>query len=170
MAFLVGKVDGNIAADGIQLLAGRHIVLKGHQIPPLAEYRFCSIVSCFLDRSGYDFLQELFGTVFITDNRSYGLDGIAKCIVGVTITAAWHYKTLVGVVHHFGLTLFHKGFGSRLVAYIDILTVLHGKGFYHVVALGGVNLTIDHEVGSGLAVTTGQYSHRAANQDGGKHP
>ena len=37
MTLLVCNVNRNITADGIQILAGRHLVLEGKQIPPLSE-------------------------------------------------------------------------------------------------------------------------------------
>ena len=86
--------------------------------------------------------------------------------MGVTVAAAWYHQPLVGIVHHLGLALFYKGFGSRLVAYIDILAVLHGKGLYHLVALGGVNLAIDHKVGSRFAVATGEHAQSGSHTDG----
>ena len=50
-------------------------------------------------------------------------------------------------VAHLGLSIFNVGFSSRLVTYIDVLTVLHSKGFYHLVAFGSEYLVIDYEVG-----------------------
>ena len=77
----------------------------------------------------------------------------------MTIAAARHHKTLSGVIHHLGLSLFHEDFGSRLVTDIDILAVLHSKGFHNLAAVGSEDLAIDHEVGSGLAIAANEHSH-----------
>ena len=159
MAFLVGKVDGNVTADGIQLLTGRHVVFKGHQIPALTEDGLSVIVLCLFDGCRNDFFQEFLWTVLITNDGSYRLDGIAQRIVGVSVAAAGHHKTLSAIVHHLGLTLFHKGFGSSLVTYINILAVLHGKGLNNLVTLGGIDLSIDHEVGTVVTLATGKQPH-----------
>ena len=65
----------------------------------------------------------------------------------VTVAAAGHLKALVGVVHYFGLACLNKWFGAFLVAYIDILAVLHGKRFNNLIVFGSKDLTIDHEIG-----------------------
>ena len=66
----------------------------------------------------------------------------------VGVAASGHHKALAGVVHHLGLAIFNIGFGASLVAYIDVLAVCHGKGFYNLVAFGSEDLTIDHKVGT----------------------
>ena len=53
----------------------------------------------------------------------------------MTVATARHHKPLAGIVHHLGLAFFDIGLGTRLVAYIDVLAVLHGKGFHNLVIL-----------------------------------
>ena len=157
MTFLVGKVDGNIAADLIQQLAITQVFRELHHLPTATKNGIGSRILSLLNRSRNDFLEELVHICLPTHHCSYALDGIAERIVGVTIAAARHHKTLSAIVHHLGLTLFHKGCGSSLVAYIDILAILHGKGLNNLVTLGGIDLSIDHEVGARLIATTGQH-------------
>ncbi len=77
----------------------------------------------------------------------------------VAIAATGHHKTLVAVVYHLSLALFYEGPGSRLIAYIDILAVLHCKGFYNLIAIGGENLAIDYKVGTAILFATGLHTH-----------
>ena len=70
--------------------------------------------------------------------------------MGMTVAAAGHHKSLTAIVHHLGLAIFNIGFGTRLVTYIDVFSVLYGKCFYHLIAFGSENLAIDHKVGDGL--------------------
>ena len=133
MAFLIGKIYGNIAANGIQLLAGRHVVLEVQKAPAEAEDGLCAVILCFFDGSRHDFRQELLRIIFQSHNRSDALYGIAHRIVCKTVAAARHHKPLAGIVHHLGLAFFDIGLGTRLVAYIDVLAVLHGKGFHHLI-------------------------------------
>lgn len=72
--------------------------------------------------------------------------------------------SLASVVYHLGLALLDQGFGTSLVAYIDILAVLHGKGFHHLIAFGGKNLAIHHKVGTGITLAAGKRTH--ADDDG----
>ena len=77
----------------------------------------------------------------------------------MTIAATGHDESLTSVVHHLGFAFLYKGFGSRLVTNIDILTVLHSEGFNNLIALGGVNLAIDHEVGTFITLAADEQPH-----------
>ena len=148
MGFLVSKIDRNVAADGIQLLTGRHIIYEEPILPAKSKDSFCPVVPCLLDCGGQNFGQKYLRVVFRTNERTDGLDGKTRRIVRVTVAAARHHKSLASVVHHLGLACFHVGLGTRLVTNIDVLAVLHGKGFYHLITLGCEDLTKDHEVGT----------------------
>ena len=78
--------------------------------------------------------------------------------MGVTVAATRHHKPLPSIVHHLGLSLFNKGFGSCLVAYIDILAVLHGECFYHLIVLRSEDFAIDHKVGTGISLAAGKHT------------
>ena len=70
----------------------------------------------------------------------------------MSVAAAGHYKSLACVVYHLCLAFLHVGFGTSLVAYVDVLAVLHGKGFDDLVVLGRENFAIDHKVGTRFAL------------------
>jgi hypothetical protein len=68
--------------------------------------------------------------------------------MGMSITTARHHKPLSCIVHHLGLAISDISFGTRLVAYINVLAVLHGKCLYNLIAFGSEDLAVDHEVGT----------------------
>ena len=78
--------------------------------------------------------------------------------MGVTVAATGHHKPLPSIVHHLGLSLFNKGFGAFFITYIDILAVLHGKGFYHLIVLRSEDFAIDHKVGTGISLAAGKHT------------
>ena len=149
VAFIIGKVNRNITADGIQLLAGRNLVHEGDVIPTEAEDARRICFTSFLDGSGNDFFHERF-RIFTNGYRSDNRQGNTYRIMCVTITATGHHKSLGGIVHHLGLACFNKCFDAFLVAYIDILTIFHRKGFDNLIVFGSENLTIDHKVSAGF--------------------
>ena len=132
MTFIVGKVDGDITADGIQLLAGRYIFHEGDVIPAKAEDARCSCLASLLDGSGDSLCQELVGSQpngYRTDDRQ----GNAHRIMCMTVTAARHHKTLAGIVHNLSLAFLNKSLGTFLIAYIDVLAVFHCECFYNLI-------------------------------------
>ena len=163
MSLLVSNIDGNVAADLIQQLAITQVLGKLHHVPSASKYDISPIVPGFLDRGRNDFLDELIHTVCPVHNRSYSLDSIAQRIVGVAVAAAGHDESLACVVYYLGLAFLNEGLGSSLVAYIDVLAVFHGKGFYYLVAFSGENLAIDHEVGTIIALAAGKHTHASDN-------
>ena len=70
--------------------------------------------------------------------------------MGVTVATAGHHESLVGVVHHFGLACFNVDLSSLLVAYIDILAIFYGKRLNNFSTFRSENLTINHEVCTGI--------------------
>ena len=163
MTFLVREVDGYVAADGIQLLAGRHVLLEDEPVPAEAIDSLRTGVPCLLDGSRYDFREELFRVILVADYRSCCLDGDTRGIMGMSVAAAGHDESLACVVYYLGLAFLNEGLGASLVAYIDVLAVFHGKGFYYLVAFSGENLAIDHEVGTIIALATGKHTHASDN-------
>ena len=155
MAFLIKKVDGDITAHLIQQLAIAQVFGELHHLPATAENEIDSCVLCLLDSSRNDLLDELVHISLPAHDCSYALDGIAKRIVRVTIAATGHDESLAGVVYHLGLALLNIGFGSSLVAYIDILAVLHSEGFNNLISLRSENLAIDHKVGTIVVFAAG---------------
>ena len=87
------------------------------------------------ERTREIFLEELLRINIQPNHCADGLEGITQHIMGVTITAAGHHQALAPVVHQTGLACFNIGFGSLLVANIDVLAILHGKGFHNLVIL-----------------------------------
>ena len=85
----------------------------------------------------------------------------------MTVAAARHHQALSVVINHFGLAVHDILLGTLLVTYIDVLAVLHGKGFHNLVILRSKNLTIDHQVGhfGSIATLSWVITFRAA----GKH-
>ena len=74
--------------------------------------------------------------------------------MGMSITTARHHKALSCIVHHLSLSFFDISFGTSLVADIDVLAILHGKGFHNLITFGSEDLAVDHEVGTILLVLT----------------
>ena len=167
MAFIIEEVHGNIAADGVQLLAGRQIVFEVQVIPALPEDRCCTTRPGFLDGCGDNLRQELLGIDIIIYRRADCLEGMSQHVVCMTIATTGHHKPLACIVHYLGLTLFDKGFGSRLVANIDVFAILHGKGLYYLVILRCEYLTINHEIGTRLPHAAGKHAH--ADDDAHQH-
>ena len=147
VAFIVQEVNGNIAANGVNFLAGRDMGLEARKIPALAKDRFRAAFPCLLDGGGKDFRHELLRIRVHIHHGADRLQGVAQHIMGVAVAAAGHHKPLPGVVHHFGLAVFHKIFGALPVADIDIFAVLHGKRFFNPVVFGREYLAVDNEVG-----------------------
>ena len=146
VAFFVGKINGKIAADGIQLLTGGHLLLENDWIPAEAEDGRGPCLPGLFNGGGNNFLQELIriGTKgYRSDNRQ----GNANGVMGVTIAATGHHKALASVVNYFGLAGFNIGFGAFLVAHIHKLAVFHRKGLCHRLFIGRENLAINHKVG-----------------------
>ena len=77
----------------------------------------------------------------------------------MAVAAARHHKPLASIVHYLGLTFLYVGFGSCLVAHIDVLAILHGESFCQLTTLGGEDFTIDHEIGTGVVLATGKHTH-----------
>ena len=171
MAFIIQEIHGNITADGIQLLAGRQIVLEVQVIPALAEDGRSPCLLRFLNRLGDNLCQELVWVSIKRNRCTDCLEGMPQHVMGVTVAATRDHKTFAGIVHHLGLALLNKDFGSLLVTYIDILTVFHGKGFYNLIAFRSEYLTINHKVGAGLFLAAGKHSHAEddAHHNGERH-
>ena len=149
MGLLIREIHGNIAAYGVQLLSGGHILLEEHVTPTEAEDRLRACVPGLLHRGGKDLRQELVRAILPADDRSYGLDGKAGGIMGVAVAAGGHYEALSGIVQNLRFALLNKCRGSRLVAHIDVFAVLHSKCFRHLAVFGSEYFPVDHEVGGG---------------------
>ena len=149
VALIVGKVDRNIAADSIQLLASRNMVSEGVVIPTETEDDRRLGFTSLLDGGGKYLVQERVGRS-PEDHRTDDRQGNTSRIMRVTVATARHHQALASIVHYLGLAGFNESLGSCLVAYIDVLAVLHGKGFDNLIVLGSENLAIDHEVCTGL--------------------
>ena len=103
MTFIVGEVDGDITADGIQLMTGRYILHKGDVIPAEAEDGRRTCLPSLLDGSRDSFCQELVGSQ-PNGYRSDDRQGNTYRIMCMAVTTAGHHKTLAGIVHHLSLT------------------------------------------------------------------
>ena len=73
-------------------------------------------------------------------------------IMRMAVAAGRHHKSLTGMINKLGPSRFNKSFGSLPVADIDVPAVLYGKCFRKLIAFGGEDFTVDHEIGTGLAV------------------
>ena len=132
VTFIVGKVDGDITADGIQLLTGGYIFHKGDVIPAKAEDGRRSCLASLLNGSGDSLCKELVGSQ-PNGYRSDDRQGNTHRIMCMTVTAARHHKTLAGIVHNLSLAFLNKSLSTFLVAYIDVLAVFHCECFYNLI-------------------------------------
>ena len=145
MAFLIGKVDRNISAYGVQLLTGGHILRKGMIIPAETEYSLYPVGLCLLHSGGNNLLKKLIHIILSANDRSDHRHGMTRKIMCMTVAAGRHHKTLAGMIDNFSLSFFNKCPGSLSVTCIDIPAVLYGKCF-HCLILGSKYLAIDNEI------------------------
>ena len=76
MALLVEHVYGDVAADGIQILTGRHVGFEALESPALAEDGRGTLSPSLLDSLLY-FLQKLFRIVLQVEHCTNAFEGIA---------------------------------------------------------------------------------------------
>ena len=94
VTFVVGKINGYIAADGIELLAGRNLVHEGDVIPTEAEDGLRTCFPSLLDSSRNHFVQKRIRGCS-NGHCSYDGQGNTYGIMGMTVAATGHHQTLV---------------------------------------------------------------------------
>ena len=146
MPLIIRKVDGNIVAYRIQLLACRHIFLEHMIIPSKAEYSLYAVLPRPLHRIGYDLVQELIHVILCSDDRSDCVQGMSHKIMSMAVTAGRHHKSLAGMVNNFSPALLNKCFGSLPVTHVDVSAVLYGECLCDLTVFRSKDLAIDHKI------------------------
>ena len=148
MPFFISKEHGNIVANGVQLLASRHIVLKFYQIPAETENSRCVVFFCLFDSGGNIFRQKFINIIFSVENRANGLYAVQR-IMSVTVAARRHDDTFAAVVDNFSFAGLDKCRRSEFVANVNKSAVFDCKRLSELIIFRRKNFSVNNKVGIG---------------------
>ena len=145
MTFFVRKINRNIAANFIKLLACRHIFFKFFKLPAEPKYRRCTGIPCLFYRRRNYFFQKFFRRRFSVNGCADFRDTDTYRIMRVTVAASRHYQPFAGVVNDFSIFV-NKIFSAIFIADVNKLAGFNRKRLDNLITFGSEDFTVNNHL------------------------